>query len=263
VIVKISSAMTQNKKRYVPVAIIFALLAGLIVSIVVTPSAQADYFTGCGYGYGSTASGFGSGTGNNFGYGYLSNGSFGYGYGNQVCPMSVTTTSLPNGTVGVVYSQVLTGTGGTGIYTWTVASGSLPLGLTLSSGGTISGTPNAASTSSFVAKITDANGQSASKPLSITTITKPSGAKQPSCIRIVGHVIAGRTRTVTITGRNFYGQPRITSTERHTRAIVSFDNGTVLRVVVQVRTNVGHGNMHTFTVRNANGLFCRVNYRQY
>jgi hypothetical protein len=66
-----------------------------------------------------------------------------------------------------------------------------------------------------------------------------------------------------IIGRNFYAQPRITSTERHTRATVRHDNGSRLVVVVQVRSFTGRGNMHTFTVRNANGLFCRVNYRQY
>jgi hypothetical protein len=69
-IVKAKIVLSENKKRYLPIAIVLALLAGLITSIIVTPNAQADYYTGCGYGYGSTGSGFGYGTGNNFGYGY-------------------------------------------------------------------------------------------------------------------------------------------------------------------------------------------------
>jgi outer membrane protein OmpA-like peptidoglycan-associated protein len=58
-------------------------LAGVVVSIVATQGAQADYYQGCGYGYSSSGTpGFGTG----FGYGYDLNGDYGYGYGNQVCP---------------------------------------------------------------------------------------------------------------------------------------------------------------------------------
>src|SRR5262249_47236912 len=55
---------------------------------------------------------------------------------------TITTTSLPDAVVGVSYpAQALAATGGTTPYTWSVASGNLPLGLTLSTGGLISGTP--------------------------------------------------------------------------------------------------------------------------
>ena len=61
-------------------------------------------------------------------------------------PLSVSTSSLPSGTVGIYYSQTLTVIGGAPPYSnWTVASGSLPPGLTLnSSTGVISGTPTTA-----------------------------------------------------------------------------------------------------------------------
>ena len=55
--------------------------------------------------------------------------------------LSITTSSLPNGTLGVAYSQTLAASGGMAPYTWTVASGTLPAGLVLSSNGVISGTP--------------------------------------------------------------------------------------------------------------------------
>jgi Putative Ig domain len=61
-----------------------------------------------------------------------------------VAPPAVTTTSLPNGQVGVAYSATLSATGGTTPYTWTLTSGTLPAGLTLSSSGTITGTPTVA-----------------------------------------------------------------------------------------------------------------------
>ena len=78
------------------------------------------------------------------------------------------TTSLAPGTVGASYSQTLTANGGTGGNTWSVTSGSLPAGLTLSGSGTISqGIPTTAGTASFTATVTDSANHKASQPLSI------------------------------------------------------------------------------------------------
>lgn len=63
----------------------------------------------------------------------------------------ITTSTLPDGMVNTSYNQALTATGDTPI-TWSIESGSLPNGLTLSPGGVISGTPTAAGTFSFVVK---------------------------------------------------------------------------------------------------------------
>ena len=49
----------------------------------------------------------------------------------QAAALSITTASLAGGTVGVAYSATLTASGGTAPYTWSIASGSLPDGLTL------------------------------------------------------------------------------------------------------------------------------------
>ncbi len=74
-----------------------------------------------------------------------------------VAPLTITTTTLTAGTVNTAYSSTLSVTGGTAPYTWSVASGSsLPAGLTLSSGGVISGTPTAAAVSSFTVQVSDA-----------------------------------------------------------------------------------------------------------
>ena len=84
-------------------------------------------------------------------------------------PLSITTaSSLPAATVGNAYLQALAATGGTPPYSWSVASGALPAGLTLSVAGVISGTPAAASASSFTVQVTDSGSQTGSKPLSIT-----------------------------------------------------------------------------------------------
>jgi hypothetical protein len=64
-------------------------------------------------------------------------------------PLSVTTTSLPAGTVGSSYSPTLAATGGTTPYTWALTSGTLPSWATLNSAtGAITGTPTAAGTTS-------------------------------------------------------------------------------------------------------------------
>jgi len=89
---------------------------------------------------------------------------------------TITTTSLPNGTVGTAYSQTLTATGNTPI-TWSRESGTLPTGLTLSNAGVIAGTPSASGTSNFTVKATNSIGN-ITKQLSITIAagsTIPSG----------------------------------------------------------------------------------------
>lgn len=71
-------------------------------------------------------------------------------------PLSVTTTSLPAGTVNSAYSATLQATGGLQPYSWAVTAGSLPNGVTLnSSTGVISGPPTTAATSNFTVQVTD------------------------------------------------------------------------------------------------------------
>ena len=84
-----------------------------------------------------------------------------------ITALTIMTTSLPYGTVGVPYSQTLQASGGTQPYTWTVHSSSLPTGLALSSAGVISGTPTTTETSSFTVQVQDDLGTIATKPLSI------------------------------------------------------------------------------------------------
>jgi hypothetical protein len=91
---------------------------------------------------------------------------------------SVTPTTLPAGTVGTAYSQVLTASGGSGSpYTWSAAG--LPTGLSISSTspttGTISGTPSAAGTASVTVTLSDSLGDHGNLPYSLTinAVTTP------------------------------------------------------------------------------------------
>jgi uncharacterized protein YhjY with autotransporter beta-barrel domain len=78
-------------------------------------------------------------------------------------------TSLPNGSQGTAYSQTVTASGGGAPYTYSVASGSLPAGLSLNtSSGTISGTPTGSGTSNFTIGAADTFGDTGSQPYSLT-----------------------------------------------------------------------------------------------
>jgi Putative Ig domain len=75
----------------------------------------------------------------------------------------ITTASLPAGTVGTAYSTDLKATGGKVPYIWSVKSGTLPTGLSLSADGAISGTPTIAETGdALIFAVTDANKSTAS-----------------------------------------------------------------------------------------------------
>jgi len=88
---------------------------------------------------------------------------------NPLTPPTITTPSpLPAGIVGQAYSQTLQASGGVGTLSWMVSSGSLPANLTLSSTGTISGTPTNTGTSVFAVTVTDTLSQSATKGFSLT-----------------------------------------------------------------------------------------------
>ena len=118
----------------------------------------------------------------------------------------VTTASLLPGTVGIGYNQTLTASGGAGTLTWSISSGALPAGLTLSSAGAITGTPTgpaSATPVSFTVKVTDSsNGgpMSATQALSILISNPP-----PPTLTMIAPAsgIQGANVNVTLTGTNF------------------------------------------------------------
>ena len=94
----------------------------------------------------------------------------------------ITTTTLPDWTAGLAYSQQLTATGGTGQKVWSDKFSNLSgTGLNLSATGLVSGTPIAAGQISFTAVVTDQVGATTEKAfnfvinpaISITTISLP------------------------------------------------------------------------------------------
>ena len=120
----------------------------------------------------------------------------------NVCePPNITTTSLPDTVVGIAYSVTLEAAGGNGDYTWSVLSGSLPAGLTLSATGTISGTPTAIGNFTFTVNVTDGH-LSDSQSLSIKVTPRPGDANGDGIINAadittVERIIVGLKDTTT------------------------------------------------------------------
>jgi len=104
-------------------------------------------------------------------------------------PLAIATTSLNNATVNSSYTASLSATGGTSPYSWSVTSGQLPAGLTITSAGTISGTPTTAGTYNFTVQAVDSSspqqkatasmsltvGAATTSALAISTSSLPSG----------------------------------------------------------------------------------------
>jgi hypothetical protein len=70
-------------------------------------------------------------------------------------PITVLPAALPTLTAGTPFSQTLTSSGGLAPYTYALQSGVLPIGLTLTSGGVLSGTPTQRGAYSFSVRSTD------------------------------------------------------------------------------------------------------------
>ena len=90
-------------------------------------------------------------------------------------PLSITTTSVSGATAGTAYSNLLTATGGTPPYTWTLTSGTPPTGIALQSSGSLSGTTTQAGQFAFTVKASDSSSPqlTASQSFSLTAAPPP------------------------------------------------------------------------------------------
>ncbi len=89
-------------------------------------------------------------------------------------PLAIMAKTFPKATAGAAYVADLTATGGVPAYTWSMPSGSLPSGLTMSaSSGVISGTPTSNGTSNFTVSVSD-NGSPEQRQTVNTSITVAS-----------------------------------------------------------------------------------------
>ena len=87
--------------------------------------------------------------------------------------LAVTTASLPGGSVGTPYDGGLSAVGGPVPFDWTVTTGALPPGLSLSAAGAISGTPTAGGLYSFSVQATDSDSPPQSAGAALSIVVRP------------------------------------------------------------------------------------------
>jgi len=179
---------------------------------------------------------------------------------------TITTTSLPNGTVGTAYNQTLQATGDKPI-TWTVSAGSLPGGLSLATTtGTISGTPTASGTFSFTVQAANATAI-VQKALSIVIAAAPTYTISASTLTSFGSKQipytqpAAQTVTVTNTGTGSVtlNQPTATNYIIGTLSTTALAAGAKATFTVQPKANLAAGNYNeTISISGTGGTSEKV-----
>ncbi len=125
--------------------------------------------------------------------------------------LTITTGSLPNGTVETPYHQPIQASGGVGPFSWSV-TGALPHNLGLSNSATnsvtISGTPDtAAQATAFTVKVTDAANQSATQAYTVSILLEPDTLTlTPTTLsfapQLIETVSGAQVETITNTGNS-------------------------------------------------------------
>ena len=113
-------------------------------------------------------------------------------------PVTIATSDLPDATAGIRYTQALSVSSGRPPFTWALAGGSLPPGLSLSSGGLISGLPTLAGEFTFTVRATGARRQSSTKSLTLLVKLQLSPSTLPNGVAGTAYnvplrVVAGGT----------------------------------------------------------------------
>jgi hypothetical protein len=187
--------------------------------------------------------------------------------------IAITTTSLPNGTVGTAYSAVVKASGGCTPYKWAIASGSMPAGVKATASSTttslnLNGTPTTAATYYPTVQVTGCGGgtfkvsykivvQARSSALSITTSSLPSGTvgtAYSAAVKATGgctpykwSIVSGSlpagvkaTASSTTTSLNLSGTPTTAGTYYPTVQVTGCGGGTFkvsYKIVIQATTS--------------------------
>ena len=127
--------------------------------------------------------------------------SIGQSYTFNVAPpvIVVDPATLPNPAAAVAYSQSVTASGGIAPYSFAVTAGSLPPGITLSSGGVLSGTSNQVGSFNFTVTATDNFGQTGSRAYTVT-IAAPTLTMTPAAGTLNAPYNTPFTQAFTATG---------------------------------------------------------------
>jgi hypothetical protein len=113
-------------------------------------------------------------------------------------PLSMLTTSLPSAVRSEPFGIGLIATGGTQPYTWSVASGSMPPGMSLNpAAGVLSGVATSSGVFNFTIMVRDQRSATASTPLQLTVV-------EPVPVPVIAKVkFKPGKKKMTVTGENF------------------------------------------------------------
>jgi hypothetical protein len=163
------------------------------------------------------------------------------------------TITTKSGYLDAPVTLVTAGGAGTGAVTYTVTNGTATVCavstagvLTAKTGGTCIVTAYKAAATTYAPATSVA-----------TTVTISSA---PKAVRLVGAVWNARKTTVTVSGYNFSGRPRIASNVAGFKATVSRDSGKSLTIVVSVTGSASRPGVKVMTIKFANGKTTSVRY---
>ncbi len=145
-----------------------------------------------------------------------------------VCPtITLSPATLPDGTVGAPFSQLLTATGGTAPYNFSVGAGSLPIGIPLTGGGLFQGTPRIPGTYTFTLVATDAGGCTGSQQYTVT-ITCPTISVLPANPTLPTATVGVNYSGVSFLGSGSIGPYGLTLTGGSLPPGMNFSSGAVV-----------------------------------
>ena len=112
------------------------------------------------------------------------------------CPVfAVLPATLPSGSIGVGYTQTLSTSAGSGPFVFALTLGALPPGLSLSTGGVLSGTPTGSGSFNFTVGVTDVNTCAGSRSYTLNILAIPAAVTTLAAQQVVtGNDTDGTTK---------------------------------------------------------------------
>jgi adhesin/invasin len=162
------------------------------------------------------------------------------------------TVTTKTGYLDAPLALAATGGSGTGAVTFTVVNGTAT-GCAITSGtlkATKGGTCIVTATKAAVAPYT----------VGISAATTVTISSAPKAVRLVGAVKRAKTTTVTVTGYNFSGRPKVTSNVPGFTGLVTRDSGKSLTIRIIVKGTSARPGVKTLTLAFANGKHASVKY---
>jgi hypothetical protein len=167
-------------------------------------------------------------------------------------PQPAISISTKTGYLDAALALGISGGAGAGAVTYTVTNGT-------ATGCTISGSSLKATTAgTCLVTATKAAASPYAAALSAATTVTISSA--PKILRFAGAPTVGRRSSVTITGYNFSGRPKITSNVAGFSAVVARDTGRALVLTVTIKASATKAGVKTLTLAFANGKRASVKY---